>query len=66
MTIHFSGTCLILIGSGIVAFIVGGTMTMTFDISNWMPSVGGVLAVLGICAAVIGIGMQIGAWAGVT
>lgn len=66
MTIHFSGIALIMLGSGVVAFVVGGFMTMTFDISDWMPTAGGFLAICGAISAALAIGIQVGAWAGIS
>lgn len=66
MTLHLSVLALCMVGGGIIAFIVGGFMTMTFDISDWMPSVGGLLAFLGAVSAVMGLAVQIVVWGNIS
>jgi hypothetical protein len=66
MTLHLSVLALCMIGGGLITFVVGGFMTMTFDISSWMPPVGGLLAVLGAIAAVMGLAIQIVVWGNIS
>jgi hypothetical protein len=65
VTIHFAGIALIMLGGGIAALIVGGVLTMTFDISDWLPVLGGALAFCGAVSAMLAVGIQVGAWAGI-
>lgn len=62
IALHLSLIALIMIGSGVVAVLIGAVMAMSFDASSWMPAVGVPLAYLGAAAVVIGLGVQVGAW----
>lgn len=65
MTIHFAGIALVMLGSGIAAFIIGAFLTMTFDISDRLPVLGGILAACGAVCAMLAVGIQVGAWASI-
>jgi hypothetical protein len=66
MTLHLSVLALCMIGGGIIAFVIGGRMVMMFDVSNWMPSAGGLLAGLGAIAVVMGLAIQIVVWGNIS
>jgi len=66
MAVHFLVIPVIMLGAGIAAFVIGGVMTMTSGISDWMPAAGTALAVCGAISAVLAAGIQVGAWAGLS
>lgn len=65
MTIHFAGIPWIMIGSGVLAVILGGFLVMTFDISDRLPPLGMLLVICGIICAALGAGAQFAIWAGI-
>lgn len=62
MTIHLSALALILLGSGVLAAFIGVLMVGTFDVSEWLPPLGMLLAICGVICVPVALVIQIGAW----
>ncbi len=62
ISLNLSVIALCLLGGGILGFLLGGILVMTFDIGSWMPTAGQVLIVLSGAAILTGLIFQCGAW----
>lgn len=62
MTIHFSLLAASLAGGGLIAVVAGAVTAMGGWTHDWLMSLGVVIAVLGIIAAVLGVGGQLFLW----
>ena len=65
MSIHLAVIPVIMFFAGLAGVGIGGFLAMTFDISDRLPVLGAVLAFCGAASAVIAVGIQVGAWAGI-
>jgi len=61
-SVHFSGLALILMGSGLVGYVAGGLLCLTFDVSDLLPPLGMLVVILSVVAFFLGAALQIGAW----